>query len=674
MYKKSFLLIIPLIALIATGIFSENVYSDIIGLQGHYYDPTNGLTGPGGKVSDCDICHDFAGGYYNNPASGNLRWVKSSIKFCSISAGVACNVDGDCPTGETCGPSSRTVKFILLGGPPNDGTLADGPAPYDGACEVCHTKTRYHTYNGRKQDGTPVDSHYDGVVCTGCHPHFRQNMMNYFEPAFTGSQSHLTHWTDPKGPRIGSNNCTYCHDAVRFYLFADGKTFDQTLVCDPCHSKDGDFEGVNNPVYGAKSNWDGIYSAQGLLKEGKENWCAGCHDNGHSTVCYPPSSTNCVAAPNVMGDNVKYGYNISGHGRNSLDYIRCDDCHDTTALHTDGDARTYSASSSSPLKSYKAGYRLIMGLTIPRYQVYGQNTFRLCFDCHIFSEVYGPASNFRNDNTLTNLHDAHTGLMYAGIICWDSDWNSMTFPDKCYVGSECQDSAMSCTACHNVHGSPMTRSDDPLTYYPNPKMIRHGELISTPGSNPPDKVPALNFHWYTSESVPTTDLNSSRWGGLVAGGMDNQRIDINHVCWGCHPKGENRYYRVPTGLTQAVRVNGIWATDLNGFGKTIFAPGESIQYHVSYTVSGPRTSYNLKSNGTVKNMTGNAWSRTLPIISRTAKAGTYSETWGATTTMTIPTNATSGSSAKATVTVKMRYGPTGTIISQATKTGTFRIQ
>lgn len=657
MCKKHILLIVPLVALIAIGIFSGDVHSDIAGLQGHYKD----LGGPGGNVSDCNICHDFAGGYYNNPASGNLRWVKPSIKFCSTSTTVACNIDSDCPTGETCGPSSRTVKFIRFAAPPADGTLADGPAPYDGACEVCHTKTNYHTYNGYKQDGvTPVDPHYDGLDCTGCHPHFRQNMLNYFEPAFSGSQSHITHWTDPKGPQLGSDNCTYCHNANHFYLFADGKNFAETTVCNPCHSEDGSFHGVSDPVIGAKANWvDGIYTAQGLVKEGKENWCAGCHDNGTSVI-------KGVSAPNVMGNNSTYGYNISGHGRNPLDYIRCDDCHDTSVLHTDGKPRTYSASQNN----YKAGYRLILGLTIPRNGQYGQNAFKLCFDCHVYSEVTGysvngQTSNFRNDNAGLNLHNTHIGSQYASIICWDSDWDGLTFPDLCYVGSECQDSAMSCTACHNVHGSPMTISS---TYYPNPKMIRHGELISTPGTT--DAVPALDFRWYTSESVPTTDFILSRWGGMTVGGMDNQRIDVNHVCWGCHAKGENRYYRVPSGLTESVKINNVWTTDLSNTGKTLFARGEGIRYHVSYTVSGPATTYNLKSNGNAKNTSGSAWSTTLSVISRTANAGIYSETWDS----TIPSGATSGSSAKVTVTVKMRYTPSGTVISQDSKTSTFRIQ
>lgn len=626
MCKKYLILLIPLITLIAISVFSANVYS--VGLQGHYKDQG----GPGANVEDCDVCHDFAGGYYNSPSQGNLRWVRSTI-------------------------NSRTVKFTLFSSTlPADGTLADGnDSKLDGPCEVCHTTTNYHTNTG---DGK---NHFDAQNCTGCHPHFRDDIINYFEPHFIGTQSHVTHWDDPKGPQLGRNNCTACHYPSDYSKFGpSGQPFATTTICDPCHSPGGSFNGVgdmdpgnpNSVAYGAKYNWEnGIYTSTGILKEGKENWCAGCHDNGTSVI-------QGVAAPNVMGDNVTYGYNKSGHGRNPDSYIRCDDCHDVTMLHIDGNPRTYSAASNN----YKDGYRLITGMTIPRFNQYGESAFRLCFDCHIYSEVFGSTSNFRDDNGGGFLHDVHAGQTFRNIVCWDSDWNSMTFPDKCATGSECAESAMSCTTCHNVHGSPMVISS---TSYPSPKMIRRGELISTPGTT--DKVPALDFHWYDANSVPTTDFNASRWGGLVSG--EPERIDINHVCWGCHPRGENRYYRVPGG-PETVKVNNVWTTNLANEGKVVFAPGESIRYHVSYTVNGPRTSYNLKSNGKAQNTTGTAWSTTLSVISRTAAAGTYEETWD----KSIPSGASSGSNAKVTVTVKMRYAPSGTVISQGSKTATFRIQ
>src|SRR3990172_13142570 len=267
MFKKYFLVLIPLIALIAIGILSGNVYS-----LGHFKDQG----GPGGSVADCDICHDFAGGFYDDYTQGNLRWVRSSI-------------------------NSRTVKFVKFSSSdsPNpgvaDGTLADGnDSLLDGACEVCHTQTNYHK---NTSDGK---NHFDGVNCTVCHPHFLDDITNYFEPRFVGNQSHVTHFDDPKGPQFKikrpNDFCTYyCHSTSDFSLFKDGQPKASTTICNPCHSKGGAFDGVDDLAIGAKTNWgddedgDGVYKrAQpidpwpNVLKDGKEDWCAGCHDAGTS--------------------------------------------------------------------------------------------------------------------------------------------------------------------------------------------------------------------------------------------------------------------------------------------------------------------------------------------------------------------------------------------------------
>jgi hypothetical protein len=387
-------------------------------------------------------------------------------------------------------------------------SFADGDSVYDGVCEVCHTNTHYHT---NYDNGT---AHFDGQDCTGCHPH-----TNDFYPTLPAHQSHLTHFSAPQGPQI-NYDCTVCHFPGNPSLFADGNPLATTTVCDPCHSPGGAFDGVNDPVVGAKLNWDdGIYEPTvppepwpSRLKAGKENWCATCHDDGSSVI-------NGVSAPNVMGDNTTYGYTVSGHGEYA---VRCDECHDLTMFHTDGQARTYSASSNN----YREGYRLNEDMTIPRYLQYGPNAFKLCFKCHIYSDILGAVSNFRDDNKGIYLHERHLNVQFSGILCWDSDWNEN--PNNCTQG-ECAESAISCTACHNVHGS--------LT----PAMIRHGELISTPGTT--DKVPALDFRWYkTDGSTQTMVLEESRWGGLLCGFQYN--VSFNHVCWGCHTAGEKRYYRV----------------------------------------------------------------------------------------------------------------------------------
>jgi cytochrome c553 len=624
MSKKYTIMIIPLIALIAIGLFSANVYS--VGLQGHYKDQG----GPGASVGECDVCHDFATGYYNSPSQGNLRWVKSTI-------------------------NSRTVKFIAFSGT-TDGTLADGvDTKLDGACEVCHTTTNYHTNTG---DGI---NHFDAQNCTLCHPHFADDIVNYFEPRFIGSQSHITHFDDPKGPMFKAQRpndyCTYyCHLSTDFSKFNDGQPLATTTVCNACHSQGGPFHGVNDPDIGAKPNWtDGVYKSVPsgypyLLKDGKENWCAGCHDSGNSVV-------QGISAPNVMGDNSTYGYNISGHGRNPQSYIRCDDCHDLLVSHTDGNARTYSAS----LNNYQSAYRLLIGMDVPRVNfTFGPNAFRLCMECHIYSEVVGPDSAFRDDNKAEYLHDVHIGETFRGMIVWDSDWSCVPgSPDFCASSA---DSAMSCTACHNVHGSPMVIGS---TYYPNPKMIRHGELISSPGTS--NKVPAFDFHWYDSNNQPTTDFNLSRSGGMLSG--PPQIITLNEVCWGCHVYGENKYFRSPAG-PEIVIINNVWTSDLSDVPTTTFAAGEAIRYNVSFKVSGPNATYFMRANGTAKNTTGTAWSTNLQAQKGPLAPGDYIWMWD----KTVPGSASHGSNAKVTVTLKMRVVAGTPVISQVSKTATFRIQ
>jgi hypothetical protein len=347
-----------------------------------------------------------------------------------------------------------------------------------------------------------------------------------------GTQSHDTHLNDPKGPLI--SDCSVCHLLENPVLFADGNPLATTTVCDLCHSLGGTFDGVNDAEVGAKPNWDdGIYESAvppeewpSRLKAGKENWCAGCHDDGISVI-------HGISAPNVMGDNTTYGYTVSGHGEYG---VRCDACHDLTMFHTDGIARTYSASSDN----YREGYRLNEDMAVPRNGAYGPIAFALCVNCHEYSDITGPTSNFRNDNTGVQLHETHLSQSFAQTTCWDSDWNENF--NNCNQ-SECADSAISCTACHNVHGSP------------TPAMIRHGELISTPGTT--DKVPALRFRWYKEDGLTQTMiLGESRWGSLLCGFQYN--LSINHVCWDCHNQGELRYYRAaPLPIPVIDKIRGV---------------------------------------------------------------------------------------------------------------------
>jgi hypothetical protein len=669
------LFIIPLIAVVAVGVFSGNVYP-----FGHFKNTGNSVIG--GSVRDCNFCHDFDNGVYDYPLppNKNLRWVKTAIKFCSTNRNRACIDDTDCPAGETC-TFERTVKFTTFTG--TDGTLADGnTALLDGPCEVCHTQLGHHN-NTSSGD----HEHYKGQDCTVCHPHFADDITEYFIPVFAGGQSHETHIgkyvggvhvDDPKGPAIGANNCTYnlggCHAHGDFTRFgSESAPLSTTTVCDTCHSQGGAFNGVAD----AKANWvDAIYKEPldpndwpSEIQNGKEGWCLGCHDNA-------PAVIDGISAPNVAGNNVTYGYNVTGHGIYGNPAVTCAGplpfgCHATIskfcsinksraclvdtdcptgercnyASHTDGNAQTYAAS----LNNYQSGFRLAENMGIPRTNQYGPAAFKLCFSCHgstPFITETSAATDFRDDTKSDpngvrpwNFHWEHLKQDYNDHPSWDSDYDWTS--NDCSHFSVCSDSALSCTACHNVHGSPCIQGTsivactDPVK---NP-MIRHGELISTSTYS---RVPAFQFHWYSQTGNSVTDWNSSRTGGLRCEDpfQINGGVFSNHVCWGCHAPGEKTYYRAPGG-PDGVTILYVQATD---YSDNVPIPDEfsrsaDIRYRVKFKSKGPASSYCVKAAGNMKDSAGTkktfnhsevlssnndihdwTWDKTVPVGAATGEA------------------------------------------------------
>ena len=207
-------------------------------------------------VNHCTVCH--ATGHQGGHVCDNEYGQYENLYL------VACTI---------CTPNSgdQIVKFTSRQG---SNSYADGDEIYNGVCEVCHTQTAFHR---NTDDGT---QHFDGESCTSeiCHPHGggREFSAPY-------AQSHATHSTAAKGPGIG---CTDCHsDPITFdpspTLFADGLELGDTTVCDACHSPGGAFDGIDDPIAGAKTNWaDGVYEADGVtLRSGKDKWCATCHDD-----------------------------------------------------------------------------------------------------------------------------------------------------------------------------------------------------------------------------------------------------------------------------------------------------------------------------------------------------------------------------------------------------------
>jgi len=200
-------------------------------------------------------------------------------------------------------------------------------------------------------------------------------------------------------------------------------------------------------------------------------------------------------------------------------------------------------------------------------------------------------------------------------------------------------------------------------------MIRHGELISTPGTQ--DKVPALQFHWYTQEFAPTTDFDSSRWGGLLSSDSD---VSYNKVCYGCHgAPGEIIYYRGPCGAKK-VTVFRVWTTDtdVSNTPKTIFHSGDPIRYHVSFSVSGTSPTYWITDHGLAQKTTGTGPKHEWWRSDYRATCNTYELTQDRFIPSTI-IPPPEGIDAAITITVEMRAIPAGPLLSTSTDSQPFRI-
>lgn len=483
---------------------------------------------------ECWVCHNQHKqdqGHLNESSYGKL--IRVQVKLDNIQTYVDNVIEPD--------PSKTGNKTVIFKGPTGTNSFADGNEVYDGICEICHTKTTHFRNNGSGIDqlhsnigavaGTnciKCHSHENGFThggeadCITCHGH---DAGTLYDPDMTGPvtlgieasqgkgtfQSHSTHTEtdadDLKGPGI---YCADCHDINNFPSFksgidvnGDGRySLAETDVCNSCHSQGGSYDGIDDPVVGAKTIWrTGAYVAtnDSTLSADKEKWCATCHDEMASVI-------SSVTAPNVIGDEdgsytygTGWGYYKTGHGLEAGEQfpskggvetlsgrpVKCDSCHDYATAHIDGSARTFDDGDVFGLDPavYRQGYRLKLidgqePYSMPRPSNIGTSAdqFRVCFQigCHD-SEPFTDDANM-NTNLVTDGINRHTyHLLFNNQEMAAADW------------SGAYNSRMTCVICHNVHGS--TRL----------AMVRDGKLI---GREPGQQI------WYKNDAVTYIDVNT----------------------------------------------------------------------------------------------------------------------------------------------------------------------
>jgi len=242
-----------------------------------YTDPTTG------SLLDvkCVECH--------NPMStqSNLAFVRSSLR-------------------------GRSVVFTAYSGA---NSFADGDATYNGVCEVCHTQTNFHRYDGSE----PIHSHNNGKDCRLCHQH-----INGYQPVVEPAAPH-------NAPEFIAN-CAYCHVSA-----IDFGTKIPDAKCNQCHTPAGamkaSYPTAPNVLTHNTANGSGSYTYS--------NDCVDCHNPMWSQAnlqLIRPTLTGSI----VPGSNIDFtAYTGAGSFADGPPHNEnvCETCHSLTNHHqSDGTA------------------------------------------------------------------------------------------------------------------------------------------------------------------------------------------------------------------------------------------------------------------------------------------------------------------------------------------------
>ncbi|MBI5191334.1 MAG: CxxxxCH/CxxCH domain-containing protein [Nitrospirae bacterium] len=549
--------------------------------QTTHHDNTGSPNHHDGK--DCRVCHGHAGGF---AATGcDACHGDPPVSFATL-VGRSAN-PGDPPTGATTAGKHAFHTLTTAGG-----------AGY--ACDVCHTRgmgsggnadmvidinfSAFGVSTSGRFDGFSPISGYTfsagnttggtlGCANTYCHGNFPGGVTSNtpaWDDASTGDcgtchgvtsatlADHSVHLGDTWGPKAACDDCHPASSSTGRHSghvdgdvdFKDGQPLSTTAACAACHG---------SGTADAKGYWGG-----GTAFRGTVAWCEGCHDGSSTVNTVSGTGGVSVTAPDVVGDALSYGFDVSGHGSPGIGMDCASDCHVYNTAHINRTSVRYRASSGN----YKAFYRLSINNDVPLLGAYSSARVGMCYYCHTEANVVGmPAegrpsalhvhstpigstsgwkTNFRNmstyDGKFAGNWDSTTRSGYTHDVPTNIHWNHMddygsSRRDTAEIGYKLYDSDgdgtgdsyMVCESCHNPHGT-------------NQKAMVHDDFALGVFSALVNQSVNPSYMWLGSDAYSTTRCTYVCHANGDADGTAGTK-------WYREPVDPSTIFGIPIGLT-----------------------------------------------------------------------------------------------------------------------------
>ena len=241
-------------------------------------------TSPGGPAENCAECHNVAS-FANHAVRGTWQPTCAECHAAHDSTSNLFFVVGSVQN-RTLG-GALSVSYTARTGP---GSFSDGIAPNNGICQVCHTSTSHHRFDGSGS------LHHEGADCTTCHSHGRG-----FIPVDGGSciGCHST----PLGSRAKIVNA----DGSGGHHLANATMSDSDCVT--CHDASRHRQGIVR-LWSSPGSTAAAFDVTGDQSQ-LTSFCAACHDSAthpaiHQTnASWKPACTECHAVHDTDNSNLR---------------------------------------------------------------------------------------------------------------------------------------------------------------------------------------------------------------------------------------------------------------------------------------------------------------------------------------------------------------------------------